>query len=196
MENANIMSDLDKLTLTFLTATTPYEKVTNNIALQESIKQKKQLKEDKKFYRKRILQLTKDMFIKTPNPENNELTKVFNNYISGCIDYLKMVDTKDILQKEYKDASFNSPVGIVDENFNPLETDIAIGRNTDKIINMNDFVIKTPLKQEKKILPLQKEVNLKDPILKQKGVKKKAKNKKDEDKKLLIKNSVTPRPNL
>ena len=181
MEKTNTMSDIDKLTLTFLTATTPYEKVTNNIALQESAKQKKQLKEDKKFYRKRIIQLTKDMFVQTPNPENANLKKVFNNYICGCIDYFKMVDTQDILQKEYDDASLN-PVssGPIDENFNPLETDIAIGRSTDKIVNMNNYVIKTPLKQEKKIIPLQKEVDLKDPKLKQKGVKSKMKKEKQE----------------
>ena len=55
-------------------------------------------KEDIQFYRKRIVALTKDM-LKGINT-NNEVKKEHEEYVHHMINYFKMVDRKDILQKQ------------------------------------------------------------------------------------------------
>ena len=60
-----------------------------------------------KFYKKRILQLTRDM-CKGQNSFGElapSLDKCFEDYALCCIAYLKCLDRKDILQEEYKGIS-------------------------------------------------------------------------------------------
>ena len=59
------------------------------------------LKADVKFYKKRIIQLTKDMM--KGEHITNSVNKSYNEYMKSCVAYLKFLDTKDILQEEYKD---------------------------------------------------------------------------------------------
>ena len=58
------------------------------------------LKSDVKFYKKRIIQLTKNMM--KGEHVTNSVNKAYNEYMKSCVAYLKFLDTKDILQEEYK----------------------------------------------------------------------------------------------
>ena len=58
------------------------------------------LKSDVKFYKKRIIQLTKDMM--KDQHITNSVNKAYNEYMKSCVAYLRFLDTKDILQEEYK----------------------------------------------------------------------------------------------
>jgi len=74
---------------------------------------------------------------------NNNLESLFNNYASQLIYYFKQIDYEDIKQKEYNDL----------DNF---------VNNVNNVNNVND----------KPVLPIIKDINISDPILRNKGIKK------------------------
>ena len=129
------------------------------------------LGKDIKFYRKRITQLTKDMT--KYNYPNNHLKNIFENYASELIYYFKQQDIKDIYQEEYYDLSLNT----TKDNNSKLEEDIEsinnmLINNNDQIPNLENFVKKiTVNKSENHIIPQKKNINIKDPKLRTKGVK-------------------------
>ena len=57
-------------------------------------------KEDLKFYRKRILQETKN-YLREGRLENS-IDRAFDNYADKLIEYYKFIDKKEIIQKEYE----------------------------------------------------------------------------------------------
>lgn len=118
--------------------------------------------EDIKFYRKRILQDTKDLL--RGNKLGEEVNDVFDKYCGKLIDYYKFIDKKKIIQEEYKDLPIKKEK--VNENFK-LEIE------NEKLMNKPDVVKKTikdfiPIvvkerKKKKLILPKQKKFDLKNP---------------------------------
>tara|TARA_Y100000992_G_scaffold95415_1_gene61448 strand:- start:3634 stop:4146 length:513 start_codon:yes stop_codon:yes gene_type:complete len=165
----NVFNELEYLSNPYL-----YEKYIN----QKKTQNEEEFKKNKRFYKKRIIQLTKDLY-------NNELDhykiplteikKIFNRYIKEGIDLLKMIDRNDILQDEYKDIKFDKkiPENEIDCSFNQIDNDTEIFKKpqTNKIEDCMPL-IKKKIKKEKDIKPpLKKKVNLKDPELKIKGLK-------------------------
>lgn len=135
------------------------------------------LTEDKKFYKKRIIQLTKDMF-KDDKVLPESLRQCFKSYLKNCIMYLKLEDKTEIIQTEYnnlkkkntepKDLDAPALVNQVDSTF--LSKNIKDDTKT-----LDNYVIKKPLKKPSPKPPQKKIVNLKTPELKIKGLKKKKK---------------------
>jgi hypothetical protein len=136
-------------------------------------------KEDKKFYKKRIYNLFKEILINKSEPENlfPDVKYAYDNFINASINYFKTIDNTDLLQEEYKtlDESALENINAIPE----LGHDIAV-EEADKLM-MRSIKIKTPSldkyvkrknikPEEKLILPKQKEVNLMDPELKVKGL--------------------------
>ena len=136
-------------------------------------------KEDKKFYKKRIYNLFKEMLINKEEPENllPDVKYAYDNFINASINYFKTIDNNDLLQEEYKtlDEAALENINAIPE----LGDDIAV-EEADKLM-MRSIKIKTPSldkyvkrkstkPEEKMILPKQKEVNLMDPELKVKGI--------------------------
>ena len=133
---------------------------------------------DKKFYRKRIIAITKDLFKTSSN--NATVDKSFSNYIEVLIHYFKMIDKKDILQNEYNeldtDISSNKFDFDVDtllkeanENMMMVQT---VGGTLDNFVVSNQNEINS-----EEVLPTIKQIDLKDEKLKTKGVKIKGKKK-------------------
>ena len=60
-------------------------------------------KGDKKFYKKRIMEQTREMF--RGCFLNDNINNVFDNYINTLIEYFKMIDEKDIIQCDYLEYS-------------------------------------------------------------------------------------------
>ena len=125
-------------------------------------------KEEFKFYRRRILQITRNMFKDNMYPPS--LRNAFEEYIKIAIVHLKIEDKKDILQEEYEHLEIEQTVP--DCSLNIEEATRKIFNNPVK--SMRDFVNITRT-VETSTLPERKKIELKDPKLKMKGVRKKKK---------------------
>jgi hypothetical protein len=146
------------------------------------IKNKKnaeQNKEERKFYKKRIYNLFKNI-INHNDPEDlpPDVKYAYNNFLNASIHYFKSKDNNDIIQSEYKD--FIDDETDTNESFltkeleNTLEADKLLMR-TIKIQDstLDKYVkIKYTKKEEPLILPKKKEINLADPLLKNKDIEK------------------------
>ena len=144
-------------------------------------------KKDIKFYRRRILSLTKDLLSK--EDEVNivippDIKYMFDNFIKACVHYFKILDRNDIIQKDYNEFDkikenngINEIIEINDVSYEFLkeENEKLLMRSV-KMSNysLDNFIKINMTKQSKElIIPQQKEINLKDPILKNKGIDKK-----------------------
>ena len=136
-------------------------------------------KEERKFYKKRIYNLFKEILINKAEPDDllPDVKYSYDNFINASINYFKTIDNNDLLQEEYKTLD---EAGLENINAIPeLGDDIAV-EEADKLM-MRSIKIKTPSldkyvkrksikPEEKLILPKQKDVNLMDPELKVKGL--------------------------
>ena len=91
------MNELDNITLNCFANKIQYD----SIMKKNDHCNDNNLINDKKFYKKRILDLTKKLF--RNEVEDTQLANCFNSYIKSCIIYLKFLDKKDIIQKKYDD---------------------------------------------------------------------------------------------
>ena len=141
-------------------------------------------RKDKKFYRKRIFSLTKELLLTKEKPDFlfPDVEYAFDNYVNSCIQYFKTIDSNDIIQNEYSSfvgiAALSNITGLADDD--AYDEDFQSKEDADKLlmrsINISksslDNFVKTKLtkKAEEMVLPKQKDINLADPILKTKGV--------------------------
>jgi hypothetical protein len=152
-------------------------------------------KRDKKFYKKRILNVTRDLFLNDDVNISPDVKNSYNNYIKHCIEYFKMLDKSDIIQNDYnenvKTISDNEDADkLILENHNEYDENNVDSNNTTKNKNQYDnansmlfnkhnknntldnFVKKIHIEKNKipEIIPRKRRINLKDPLLKIKGV--------------------------
>ena len=131
-------------------------------------------KEDLKFYRKRILQQTKN-YLREGRLES-VIDRAFDNYVDKLIEYYKFIDKKEIIQKEYENMKGNSVKKI--KEINLLEEDKKIMKEVEpQVKTIKDFitvVVKKP--KRKHVIPKIKEFNLKKDELRFKGLKKEKSN--------------------
>jgi hypothetical protein len=154
-------------------------------------------KRDKKFYKKRILNVTRDLFLNDDVNISPDVKESYNNYIKHCIEYFKMLDKSDIIQNDYnenvKAITDNEDADkLILENDNEYDENNVDSNNTTKNKNQYDnansmlfnkhnknntldnFVKKIHIEKNKipEIIPRKRRINLKDPLLKIKGVNK------------------------
>ena len=138
-------------------------------------------KEDRKFYKKRIYNLFKEILINKAEPEDllPDVKYAYDNFLNASINYFKTIDNNDLLQEEYKTLDDNN---VALENINAipeLGDDVGV-EEADKLL-MRSIKITTPSldkyvkrkstkPEEKLIMPKQKEINLMNPDLKVKGI--------------------------
>jgi hypothetical protein len=178
------------------------EMMSNNDSYTKYLKQHKLdhdavLKKEKRFYRKRIIALTKDILFNNVNanpgvntdatpPSQPDIPKIddiivsaFNTYARLCISHFKFKDTMDTIQGEYKDMNHethteNKIVDDLDEdmsnNINEANK-LCMKQNDKKILTLDAYVVKTSAPKKEMILPKTKNVNLKDPKYKKKDIK-------------------------
>ena len=138
--------------------------------------------EERKFYRKRIFNLFKEI-INGNKPEHlsPDVKYAYDNFINTSIQYFKTVDNNDIIQSEYKDIILYLDVSnntYIDSssnyNTNNLEVDLLLTRSIKlEAPTLDKYIKKTRTKKKDElVLPKQKEINLNDPQLKTKGIKK------------------------
>ena len=137
-------------------------------------------KKDRKFYRKRILQLTRDILLNDPSVKiTNDIQFVFENYVNHCIQYFKMVDRVDLIQEDYHIEDYIDDKSLVDDENITLCNSESADKLLLRSVKINNYtldkfvkVISTK-KDDSTPLPVQKIFNLKDPILRNKGIRKK-----------------------
>ena len=137
-------------------------------------------RKDKKFYRRRILSLTKDLLSKEESDIvlSPDIKYAFDNLVQTCIHHFKILDRNDIIQEDYN--GFDEEIK---EEKELSETEQFLKEENEKLLmrsvkmsnhSLDNFIkIKMTKQAEELIIPQQKEINLKDPILKNKGVIKK-----------------------
>lgn len=179
------MSDefVNQVTLNYLMNKDQYNKyVTNNtIKLPNSVNKK-----DKKFYKKRIYNIVKQLLSSQETEIEprlfTDVQKSFDNFVNICIHSLKVIDQTDILQEDYKDIAESITLNLElntelndDDIQTKEEADLLLVRSI-KIANpsLDNFVKKKYTKAPQQIvMPQQKDINLRDPTLKIKGIKEK-----------------------
>ena len=169
------MDTVNNITLKYLLNQSLYDKILNKEENNE------ELLLDLQFYKKRIVNITKKMC--KNNFENEILKSAFLSYVTSLIYFFKSNDKKDIIQAEYLDGSGNNIYNIKNKvnnnnNNNNSNSDLfkcneaILTKKKDKI-TLDKFVSERKSNEEK-IIPLKKEIDLQDPKLKVKGLKKKS----------------------
>ena len=178
------LNSVDDATLEYMVNVTQYEKYLrkNNIDYDTGFKR------DLKFYRKRIISITKDLF-------KNELKDVtlngaFNMYMKACISHLKFEDQSETIQKCYvcmglvTDEPTAEQHCICNNNLDALNAfelnkanELCFKPKEVKKLTLDTYVIKKSSSQKKEpvVFPQQFKFNPKDPSFKHKGLKKQKK---------------------
>ena len=126
--------------------------------------------EDVKFYRKRILHLTKQL-LKNEIKTTSSIKASFNDYVNQVIMDFKFIDKKELLQKEYEDIKIKSEKP--NEDFKlQVENEKLIKKKTVKTKTMNDFIVQKNKKIKKYIPPKLKKYDIKTEDFKKKGINK------------------------
>ena len=162
-----------EITLECLMNKTTYLKYIKNQKLEHNIKSNVK---NRKFYKKRIYDLTKQLMHSEPSP-STDISKSFENYINICISYFQTLDKTDILQEDYANITESELCKL-----SKLESIDEVNKSMMRFVKMYEpnslekIVKRTIIKSAKvpaQILPKQKNINLKDPILRNKGICKK-----------------------
>lgn len=151
-------------------------------------------KNEYRFYKKRILQLVKDIMRKKET--TNEIVIPFNNFVVSAIEHFKFEDKKSIIQSEYEEIECDDNKGVCkrvkyedvesgkdkNETISKLEegNSLMMKNMTIKTMTIEGFLplVRTQLKPvEQPQMPQQKNYNLKDPKFRTKGVEEKNLNK-------------------
>ena len=163
------MNEIDNITLEYFLNKSQYQ----GLIKKHDILNDKNFISEKKFYKKRILDLTKKLF--RNEIEDLQLNNVFNGYIKSCCNYLKFQDKKDMIQENYSDEDEVINEDILDKieevGYNNCDYLIMKEKETKKI-TMDNFIIKNE-KKPNVIIPEKKKYNFKSKDLKTKGIEKK-----------------------
>ena len=129
-------------------------------------------KRDRKFYKRRILQMARDLLLSDEINAPNDMLFAFDHFARICISYFKMIDKTDILQTDYPpivNEQIVSELPPFKDSAESLMRSIKINA-----ITMDKFVKRTSTATTiKPVIPQMKDINLKDPELRNKGIRKK-----------------------
>jgi len=164
---------MTQITLDCLLNKEQYNKCNNNINSNNNSRK------DKKFYKKRIYNLTKELLLSKEEVPYlfPDVRRAFEQYIYTCIQYFRAIDRNDIIQSDYQDIAESLNIGshileINDETINSKEeADKLLMKKIQLNHTLDKFVKRTVTTQNEPLfMPTQKDINLQDPSLKVKGV--------------------------
>ena len=166
---------INQISIDYLINKDLYAKCVNKQVINENTKK------DKKFYRKRISSLTKELLLGESSINvTPDVKYAFDNFAKTCIKHFKTTDITDIIQEDYMSiienentTKLDNVLGAID-TLNQDEANKLMMRsiNTPALI-LSGFVTKTHIitQLDKTVLPKERNINLNDPLLKKKGVK-------------------------
>jgi hypothetical protein len=164
---------LDEITLECLMNKEQFAKYLNKNTQSFKLNEK-----DKRFYKRRIFDLTKRL-LNNEKPERifPDVKGAFDEYSKICIEYFKVIDKVDIIQGDYDNLDMDEVKSIDTSNLKTVEDANQIIMRSIKMREPNSLekLVKRKVTKKPKpvLLPQQKAINLKDPLLKNKGVAKK-----------------------
>ena len=174
------MNEIDNITLSYFANKSQY---TSILKKTEENNDKKFIN-DKKFYKKRVLDMTKRLF--RDEETNTQLIGFFNTYVKSCVNYLKFLDKSDIIQEKYGSMNVGDdqekPISEIDASGDDIDIENVDYKNCDylfskpedvKKLNLDTFVIKTVTNPPQKIIPKRENINIKTKEHKTKGILKK-----------------------
>ena len=163
-----IKNEVDALTLQYF-VNNKFERSLNPESTQTNVAVSNA---EKKFYKKRIIQLVKDLF--KESAPNDVLQSSFNDFVFSSISYFKITDASELMQEEYQSVESNEK--------NSCDNDIDISTLDQEMFNvapqestLDTFVTTKTVKMPEKILPKTRPINIRNDKFKMKGVKKKNK---------------------
>ena len=170
-------SFVDQITLDFL--------LNKEVMGKHVMKQReKQIdKQDFQFYKKRILHLFEELISNDYTEDlSPDVKYAYDTFIKTTINYFKIVDNNDLLQEEYKDLDFLPELSDnengndsknLDTSGNFMEADKLMMRSVKMDLPLDKYVKQSSNKTRDNnvILPKQREVDLMNPELKNKGIK-------------------------
>jgi hypothetical protein len=125
-------------------------------------------KDDIKFYKKRIIHLTKQL-LKKETKTTSEIEALFENYIKEVIEHFKFTDKKELMQKEYENLKEKKKT--INKDFKMMENDQLMMKDIkEKTKTISDFAIHKNKKQFIYDPPKIKKYNLKSDDMKKKGL--------------------------
>lgn len=162
------------LDLIYFTNRTAYKKI--NKKNEKNNEDYEEYDKDILFYRKRILQKTKDLL--RGGECNSDIEKVFKDYTKELIRHFKFTDKKDIIQEDYQNLGENKKkcvkINFELEDQNKLMMREKKNKEKGTIESCIDVKFKNK-KVYKPYIPQKKVINLTLDDLKNKGVKNKSK---------------------
>jgi hypothetical protein len=202
---------IDDVTLAYMVNTTQYEKYLkkNNMDYDSGFKR------DIRFYRKRIISLTKDLFKEQIENDKNQnvLVGAFNMYMRACISYLKFSDQSETIQKCYvclglditdadddnhnqNNENINQKCICKNKNENDLfelnkANELCFKPKEVKKITLDNYIIRKNVKRSEPIIyPQQFTFNPRDPAFKHKGLKPKPQSRSQSAEKMRIDSNI------
>jgi hypothetical protein len=202
---------IDDVTLAYMVNTTQYEKYLkkNNMDYDSGFKK------DIRFYRKRIISLTKDLFKEQIENDKNQnvLVGAFNMYMRACISYLKFSDQSETIQKCYvclglditdadddnhnqNNENINQKCICKNKNENDLfelnkANELCFKPKEVKKITLDNYIIRKNVKRSEPIIyPQQFTFNPRDPTFKHKGLKPKPQSRSQSAEKMRIDSNI------
>ena len=167
------MSDLDNISLQYFSNKGQYDLLMkkNNMSMDKTYLS------DKKFYKKRILDLTRKAF--RNEIEDNHVKNSFDNYVISCINYLKFTEKKEIYQQQYENIIQETVPyekdGILETSYDACDYLMCKPEDV-KTLNLDTFVKRKKVVTKPMVMPKKPEINIKKPEYKTKGILKKKKN--------------------
>ncbi len=190
-----VMNEIDSITLNYFANKSQYDSILKRTEYGSD----KQYKNDIKFYKKRILDLTKRLFRSDEEKiDDIRVNKCFATYVKSCVNYLKFIDKSDIIQQKYETETdiytTDDPSSLYKNNLEEMNHDNSNHDNSNQQLNssgikncdhlfsrvedvkkvtLDNFVIKSNESSNQKILPKKEEINIKTKEHKRKGIAKK-----------------------
>ena len=109
-----------------------------------------------------------------PEDLSPDVKYTYDTFIKSTIHYFKIIDNNDLLQEEYKDVEFPPEIcdnDNLDVSVNCMEADKLMMRSIKMDLPLDKYVKHTSNKSDNIILPKQREVDIMNPELKNKGIK-------------------------
>ena len=148
--------------------------VNKDLCIRTTTTTKKTNKEDRKFYRKRIYGLVQDILTSREKRASMspDVLLAFDIFMNAGVNYFKNLDTTDIIQEDYK--GIDTSLSEIDDCEQTVEN---ANKGMMRAIQMNNsldnFITKKVTNKRILLLPQQRDIDLKDPSLKNKGIQKK-----------------------
>jgi hypothetical protein len=129
VESQSSMSACDKLTMDTMINMGVYSKYMARKETDTKIRSS-ETKSERRFYKKRILELTKQLIKNPTHTNDSSVITACNAYINACIVHFKFVDLSDTLQMEHVTACSvaepSSISGIADDEGTAEQHDVII----------------------------------------------------------------------